>query len=391
MRFTQRKAKKSKSGYTWTVRFDYINMYGQKDNYSKGGFATKKEARQHGLEMQEQLNRGIDIKQKKATINELFTDYMEVIGKNELARNTQYSYRELFKNHIESSIGNCFINDVRYRDIQLFFNELNFSKSTCSSIKGVLTNVFNYAIQNGYIDNNPLRDVKIHGTESEKVESITHEQFKQIIEYTLTPPKNRRKLTFSRKAYAISFYLGYYLGLRISETLALEKNDFDFQNNTVTIEKQLVHHNLKKKDYYVTYRMKTKSSKCVLPLPKPLKDVLVEWFKFNPNELVCCNENGNYLCVPSISVFDGRLSKHLGFKFNYHRLRHSYATNLVTSGVDVATTSKLLRHTNTTTTLDVYTDAKQDNMKKAVELTFSNNFKEKAHNFDTKTIKSAMS
>ena len=76
--------------------------------------------------------------------------------------------------------------------------------------------------------------------------------------------------------------IGYYLGLRISEALALNKSDFDITNDTVTINKQLVHNGLKKEEFHTTDKMKTKSSKTILPLPKPLKDVLIQWFEQNP-------------------------------------------------------------------------------------------------------------
>lgn len=48
-------------------------------------------------------------------------------------------------------------------------------------------------------------------------------------------------------SYIIGMYCGYYLGLRISEILALEKSDFDFEANTVFISKKVESNRLKKK------------------------------------------------------------------------------------------------------------------------------------------------
>ena len=41
--------------------------------------------------------------------------------------------------------------------------------------------------------------------------------------------------------------------------------------------------------------------------------------------------------------------------FNAHQLRHTYATLLYISGVDVKTASQLLGHSSITITLDIYT------------------------------------
>ena len=42
-------------------------------------------------------------------------------------------------------------------------------------------------------------------------------------------------------------------------------------------------------------------------------------------------------------------------RFTPHQLRHTYATLLYVSGVDVLTASQLLGHSNITTTLAIYT------------------------------------
>lgn len=59
----------------------------------------------------------------------------------------------------------------------------------------------------------------------------------------------------------VFLYLGYFLGTRKSETLALTKDDVDFENNYIYISKRLEYHGLKRSEYHLTERMKTKGSK----------------------------------------------------------------------------------------------------------------------------------
>lgn len=133
--------------------------------------------------------------------------------------------------------------------------------------------------------------------------------------------------------------------------------------------------------------MKTKSSKTILPLPKPLKDVLIQWFEQNPYEIACPDEYGLYIEPRIIEQFVTRMRKELDLdkNFCFHALRHSLASNLVTSGVDVATASKLLRHANITTTLNTYTEASKEDMKKAIEVTFNNDFYKNEHYLSTES------
>jgi site-specific recombinase XerD len=46
-----------------------------------------------------------------------------------------------------------------------------------------------------------------------------------------------------------------------------------------------------------------------------------------------------------------------GKRIGWHRFRHSLATNLRSSGVDVKVAQELLRHANSRTTMDLYTQA----------------------------------
>ena len=46
----------------------------------------------------------------------------------------------------------------------------------------------------------------------------------------------------------------------------------------------------------------------------------------------------------------------MNVRFNAHQLRHTFATMLYLSGVDVLTAQELLGHADAKTTLNIYTD-----------------------------------
>ena len=67
----------------------------------------------------------------------------------------------------------------------------------------------------------------------------------------------RRDYTqFNYYSYAVALFIGWYTGLRVSETSALRKEDFDFENNTIKIRRKLEYNGVKKKDLYTTENLK---------------------------------------------------------------------------------------------------------------------------------------
>lgn len=377
--------RKVKQGFHYTVRISFTNK--QLKEHTKGGFKTRKEARNYLLEKEHELENNININAKRAILNTIFDDYMNVVGKQKLSDNSKSTYLILYNKHIRSTMGIYEIDSLIYRDWQYFFNNLQKSKQTCIMIKAILSNTYKYALKNGFVSSNPIKDIEVIGTDKKRnVKPITLDEFNKIIDYTLKPNTNG-DIPFNKRSYACLLCIGYYLGLRISEALALNKSDFDITNDTVTINKQLVHNGLKKEEFHTTDKMKTKSSKTILPLPKPLKDVLIQWFEQNPYEIACPDEYGLYIEPRIIEQFVTRMRKELDLdkNFCFHALRHSLASNLVTSGVDVATASKLLRHANITTTLNTYTEASKEDMKKAIEVTFNNDFYKNEHYLSTES------
>lgn len=117
--------------------------------------------------------------------------------------------------------------------------------------------------------------------------------------------------------------------------------------------------------------MKLKKSKAIIPLPLILKQELQGWFDEKTFEIVVCDNCGKYVNPTSLSNEVKEITKNLGIHFDFHMLRHTYATNLVTHDVDVKTAQELLRHSNYNTTLSIYTHILDEYKKKVVNDVFS--------------------
>lgn len=368
MRIEKREAKKAKNGFTYRVKINYVDEYGIKQTYTRSGFATKKEARAHGVEIEHELQtKGTLKRENPKTLNDCFLEALE-LEKGHLAPGTLFHYEQAYNKHVRNArIAQIPISKVNYMMLQTYFNSLsNQGKGIVSTQKAIFNRAFKHALKCGYIPNNPMHDIQItYKKEEKETHVLSYEELEKVIDCFMDLQTPFRKYT-----YCVITYCGYYLGLRIGEILALEKSDFDFKNDVVYVSKKLECSGLKKNELYLTERMKTKGSKAVLPVPGPLKEILLKWFEYNPYDLVCCDKDGNFIEHHSYFGICKIVGKKLGFNFHPHCLRHTYITNIVRSGCDIKTASKLARHSNIQTTLDVYTHTDESTKKEAISNAF---------------------
>ena len=239
----KRTSKKAKKGYTWIVYIDYEDSYGVKQRYTKGGFQEKSEALNHGIEKQQELKQGIEIKLKDKTFSEVYLEYMDVEGKFKYTHNTMITYDSIYVNHIKDGIGNAKMCNLSYKALQEYFNGIcDEGMGTTTGIKRIFCVTFKYALRVGYINSNPMLMVTVRGKKSERKQDdiITFEQLEEMVKILCTvDEKKRNYVPFTHYSFCIFLYLSYFLGTRKAETLAITKQDVDFENNTISINKQL--------------------------------------------------------------------------------------------------------------------------------------------------------
>lgn len=206
---------------------------------------------------------------------------------------TVTTYKHYYNAHLKEKIGDIAINKIDYNILQQTLDSIgkSFSRDLCLGCSKVIKQTFNYAYNQGYINRIPYAKLNITGNQKNKniKEVITEKEFNDLLSYT----KN--------KSYVILFNIAWYTGCRISEMLALEKSDFDFENNTINISKNIYYDQDKKIIGIST--TKTLSSSNIIPLPHKLKEILVKWFEENESNIVIPNSNGSYILSKQVGNF----------------------------------------------------------------------------------------
>lgn len=226
------------------------------------------------------------------------------------------------------------------------------------SYKSILYAVFNQAMIDGLMTNNPVLSVKVHGKKnrdySEDMLFLTEEEIGELLHFIAEKYPRLLGITF----------MGVYYGLRRSEILGLKWSAIDFRKKTVTIDHTVV----RMKSTYATDSTKTHSSKRVLNLfdtaEKCLAKIQAEqesnraFFKSdykNSDGYIFTWENGAVYDPNYISKLFQKATKEFGRpEISLHKLRHSCASMLINKGWDIKKLQYWLGHADTQTTLNIY-------------------------------------
>ena len=372
------KIQNKKYGNTFQVDIRYKNTLGISKRHIKSGFKTFNEAKKYERDFKEQLE--VLIEQGKSTnktFNDIYYEYMEIEGEVKYARSTKVYYNVTHEMYVKDTIGNENMGSLKYMNLQQFFNKMSekYNPPTLKNIKKLFAVTFKYALRVGYIRENPIPYIQIPKLQNErrvKVEIISDENLSKIIDALQTvkrtnPYSSGKNAEFTFKSYAMALIIGRYTGLRISETLALKRQDFDLENCCMTVRRKIEYSGLKAKDIHTTHQLKSAKSKGTVEISRLLCSYLKKWFEINPFEFVICDGKGNFIKPETLNHRLREVCKELNINFHYHMLRHTYATELVMSGVNPVVVKDLMRHSDISTTWSISTHPQNEDQRKALD------------------------
>lgn len=373
MSITKRKSRSNKNTYTYEVNFVYVEN-GIKKRHFKGGFKKHKDAEIYESLKKAEIEMEGTLKKKIAlTLKDVYEEFLE-FGSDIYQHNTIHDTEKQFKKCLLNDLGHIPIIEFKYKLLQKYFNsKADKGIEGNKNMKKALNRVLNYAIKAEYIANNPLNLVTVKGVEIHK----DNETILSFDELSLISYRLKEIDQFNYYSYDIAMKLSYYTGMRKSEVLALEKEDIDFVNDIIYVNRKLNYSGLKKKDYYSSHILKSKKSKAKIPLTNTLKKELLTWFEINPYEVICVDEEGNYLDPRTLTKEIKKVIVDTDIDFHFHMLRHSFSTNLYEHEVDLKTIQELMRHSSINTTLSIYTHMKPEHKKSVLDNIFNGDSNEK--------------
>ena len=234
------------------------------------------------------------------------------------------------------------------------------SPKTVRHIYCLLAMIFKFAKEQDYIVKNPIDKVDCPKLTKKKVDALTKEEAAAFFSAVNDCPID----------FQCMLYLMITAGLRRGELAGLQWRDIDFDNLTVSIERNAIY---TPASGIIINTPKTENSARVIPL-LPKVAALLKAYKeqhFQPKDSLCFVFHGkggkNEPRLPDgITERVKAFMKRSGFRdLSPHDLRHSCGTLLIANGADIKSVQEILGHTDASTTLNFYVRTDLEQMKEA--------------------------
>lgn len=273
--------------------------------------------------------------------------------------------------------GEMYLDKLTPLDVQKWVNTL--AKSLISYKHCVIhfSQLYKFAIKNGWVQFNPVSAVdwpRAQKTESNHVTDnvLTAMEVRAILSTAKTKAKNDP--TWAVR-YAFLTLIAT-TGMRAGEALALQWNDIDLKHGQLSITHHIRRVNGKNE---VVPGAKTASSLRTIPIESIAAKALKNWQKDQANinkNIVRWIFTSPRQTTNHVSVNTGRLwmqdaCKAAGIKYrSLHAFRHTKATLLNQSNVNIRAIADILGHSNPTITADTYIHTTPEGIQQA-ELAYS--------------------
>ena len=271
--------------------------------------------------------------------SEWFEKFHSVYCVGVISYDKQKEYSYIFKKHYYP-IADMELCDIKPIDIQRCINTAqDYCYQRKRDVYFLLKRVFREAICNEYMEKNPTDHIKAPKKIRKFVETFNGKQLEMLFD--------------SDTRLSRMFEFEVWTGLRRGEILALTWDNVDLENKLIYVCKTLVN---TANGGEIQNTTKSRRDR-VIPLNDRAIQILSEVYKrYTQTGFVFVSENGNPISLRNYTKLFHKFFAQQQEKYpeliylSPHKLRHSFATNILKSGADIDTTRELLGHVDISTT-----------------------------------------
>ena len=255
-----------------------------------------------------------------------------------LKQSTWLTKENIIQKKILPYLGKRKVSEITAKDVMDWHNQMRklktktgkpLSSTYLKTIHGQLSTIFNHAVKYYDLSTNPAR----------KAGALGEEEGKEMLFWT---KEEYKKFSFEMMDKPVSFYafeMLYWCGIREGELLALTAADFDFEKETVRINKS--YQRLHGEDVITT--PKTKKSNRIIKMPKFLCEEMQEYLQM----LYGLKKKDRIFTVTKSYLHHemDRGAKAAGVKrIRIHDLRHSHISLLIDMGFSAVAIADRVGH-----------------------------------------------
>ena len=324
----------------------YVKERDSKNRVLKYGYVYGKSYKEAKIKKEVAIkNINIEKNQDKQVREKLFSIEIEkwINNKINIKESTYYNYYSIIFSKLIPFFSNIKIKNIDEELVFKFTKKLQEDRISNKRIKDILL-VLKQFFKYMKVDINIVYPKQIKN----KVTSLSEDDIRIIEKNTL----------YSNDIKEFSILLVLYTGIRIGEMCALQWRDIDFNKGIMHISKTVVRvkaegNNNHNKTKIIIDRPKTETSTRIVPIHNQLLKYLKR-LKNDDNSFVL---TGTCECLPTNIYYHyyKNFLNSLNIKeYNFHILRHTFATRALLNGIDIKTLSEILGHSSVKITLDRY-------------------------------------
>jgi len=310
--------------------------------------------------------------QQAVYISDVIDHYLET----ELSKQTDWHshatrivYRAYLNRWVRPRWGSTNIRDVRTIEVESWLRQLQrqdgeaLANSTKTKIRNLMSVLFNHAIRYEWLEQG-----------KKPIKLVRQSTLRKRIPTVLEPHEIATLLSELGSFHRLMVLLAVTTGLRRSELFALKWSDVDFSNLTIDIRRSIYQGRVG--------NCKTAASRRPVPVSLSVAADLWLWKETTryagPEDWIFASPRakGRKPFYPDMVMVKQirRASLRAGITrmIGWHTFRHTYSTILIANGENVKVVQELMRHSNSRTTLEVYSQAriraKREAQQRLVEL-----------------------
>lgn len=290
---------------------------------------------------------------QKITFEKVFNDWMNLKIRNKRGYKTVLQYDTFYSKHFKSHFGDLRIAYIQTKDIDQFVSYLLSLGLKPKSINNVLTllkQVFKFAHNEEIIKSNPCKKVDYIKEPEKDVKYFTDEEIKSLLNV------NRFEEIYPILVIALN------TGMRIGEIFGLCWDCINFEKNLILVKRTATRYGLQEHNKTLTVRH--------VPMNDILKDLFLELMRHQKNpKLVMTNTKGELLNPDHYSDrnFKKATIRASVRPFNFHCLRHTYASQFMMKGGNIYDLQAILGHSDLKTTM-IYAHLSPQHLVKASQI-----------------------
>lgn len=314
----------------------------------------------------------------------LYSDWIYdwLIEKKEYIKESTYAnYSNSIFNHIIPKLGNYYLPDLNHKIIQDFLIELfkngnkkgdgGLSEKTIKDITIIIKGSLKKAINEDKMKHIELTFNYPKSNNEKRIYVLTKQEQNKLKNYALENLSNKN----------IGILISLYSGIRIGELCALKWEDIDLKKGMLIINKTIQRIYVKDKNKNISKVIittpKTRNANREIPINKNFLEIIKQ-LKGSKEDYILTGTN-KFIEPRTYRKYFNKVLKQNKIKhFNFHSLRHTFATNCISLGIDYKTVSELLGHANVNITLNLYVHPRLSQKKKCIDL-ICKDFQEKVN------------